>query len=74
MRSSCDLSFGVNNCEGWITPYSHRITKEEGPLEVVWPSPSLKAGSTLQLDHYVDWHEKPYARKKNLRPSEIEII
>lgn len=42
MKSSSDLSLGMNNCEGWLTLYSHRITKEEGPLEAMWSIPSFK--------------------------------
>lgn len=41
MKSSSDLSLGMNNCEGWLTLCSHRITKE-GPLEAMWSIPSFK--------------------------------
>lgn len=54
MRSSSDLSLGMNNCKGWLIPSSHRITKEEGPLEAMWSIPSFETGTTLYFCKY--WH------------------
>lgn len=49
MRSSSNLPLGMNYCKGWLIPSSHRITKEEGPLEAMLSMPSFDTGPTIFL-------------------------